>query len=98
MDYNKLDADLSAELAERSADPNAANDLGSASLPIFIQTVNAAGPEEEAFLRQLGVGGAIAGQQIITANLSAEAIAQLSTQPWVSHLKLSRKLRPLSQS
>jgi hypothetical protein len=86
VDYNKLDADLSAELE---------GDANEASLPVFIHTEQPSSPEQEAFLRQLGVSGEIAGREVLTANLSRQAIDELSRQPWVRYLKLSRKLRPL---
>lgn len=89
MDYDKLDADLSAELDGAAADSNAA------TLPVFIHTEQPPGPEQESFLKQLGVSGEIAGRDVFTANLSRQAIAELSRQPWVRYLKLSRKLRPL---
>lgn len=88
MDYDKLDADLSAEL-DGVADANAA------TLPVFIHTEQPSGPEQEAFLRELGVSGEIAGRDVLTADLSPRAIDELSRQPWVRYLKLSRKLRPL---
>ena len=88
MDYDKLDADLSAEL-DGVADSNAA------TLPVFIHTDQPPGPDEEALLKQLGVSGEIAGRDVLTANLSRAAIDELSRQPWVRYLKLSRKLRPL---
>jgi hypothetical protein len=88
VDYDKLDADLSAEL-------DAVADANEATLPVFIHTEQSNGPEQEAFLKQLGVSGEIAGREMLTANLSRQAIDELSRQPWVRYLKLSRKLRPL---
>jgi hypothetical protein len=89
VDYSKLDADLSAELAGVAADANAA------TLPVFIHTAQPPSPDQESFLKQLGVSSEIAGRDVLTANLSPQAIAELSRQPWVRYLKLSRKLRPL---
>ena len=88
MDYDKLDADLSAEL-------DGVADANDATLPIFVHTEQPRGPEQEAFLKRLGVSGEIAGREVLTANLSRQAIDELSRQPWVRYLKLSRKLRPL---
>jgi hypothetical protein len=89
MDYGKLDADLAAELDEAATEPNAV------TLSVFIQTEKPPGPEEEAHLKRLGVSEEIKGRDLFTASLSPGAIAELSSQPWVRYLKLSRRLRPL---
>ena len=89
MDYDKLDADLAAELDEVA-------EANEATLPVFVHIDQPSGPEQEAFLKQLGVGGEIAGRAVLTADLSRRAIDELSRQSWVRYLKLSRKLRPLA--
>lgn len=91
MDYKKLDADLHAELDGVAADSNAA------TLPIFIKTDHPPDAEQQSFLKQLGVSGEVSGRDLFTATLSHEAIAELSHQPWVRYLKLSRKRGPLSE-
>ena len=90
MDYNKLDADLHAELSGVAAASYAA------TLPIFIKTDHPPDADQQSFLKQLGVSGEMSGKDLFTATLSPEAIAELSHQPWVRYLKLSRKLKPLS--
>jgi hypothetical protein len=90
VDYEKLDADLHAELSGVAADSNAA------PLPIFIKTDHPPDADQQSFLKQLGVTGEVSGRDLFTATLSHEAIAELSCQPWVRYLKLSRTLRPLS--
>ena len=89
MDYNKLDADLIARLAEAPAGED------EKPLSVFIHTTKAPGPDEEAFLKNLGHKGDIAGQELFTASLLPRAIDKLSSQPWVRYLKLSRQRRPL---
>ena len=89
MDYNKLDADLIAQLGEVPADAD------EKPLSVFIHTTKAPGPDEEAFLKDLGHKGDIAGRELFTASLSPRAIDKLSSQPWVRYLKLSRERRPL---
>ena len=89
MDYNKLDADLIAHLAEAPAGAD------EKPLSVFIHTTKAPGPDEEAFLKNLGHKGDIAGQELFTASLLPRAIDKLSSQPWVRYLKLSRQRRPL---
>ena len=91
MDYKKIDADLHAELDGVAADSNAV------TLPIFIKTDHPPDADQQSFLKQLGVSGEVSGRDLFSATLSHEAIAELSRQPWVRYLKLSRKLRPLSE-
>jgi hypothetical protein len=88
VNYDKLDADLSAELGGAVSDTD--------TLPIFIQTERSPVPDEQSFLKQLGVSGETEGRDLFTADLSRRAIDELSHQPWVRYLKLSRKLGPLS--
>ena len=89
MNYEKLDAELTAEL-EQAAEISKATEL-----PVFIYLAHALGPAEIAFLKGLGVTGDFS-DEIITANVSPRAIDELSEQPWVRYLKLSRSRRPLA--
>jgi hypothetical protein len=91
MDYNKLDAELIAQLDEGKADAS------EKPLSVFIHTTKAPGPEEESFLKGLGHSGDIAGREVFTAALSPGAIDKLSSQPWVRYVKLSRQLRPVDE-
>jgi len=90
MDYRKLDAALATELEE-------VQDVEERALAVFIHTSHAPRDTEANFLRELGVHEVTLGQQVFTATLSARAVAELSRQPWVRYLKLSRKLRLLSK-
>ena len=90
MDFSKLDADLSAELDQATADPNEPAFL------VFVQTDRPLGPEEASVLNRLGVAGNFLGRDLFTATLSLRAIDELSSQAWVRYLKLSRRLRPLA--
>jgi hypothetical protein len=89
MDYQKIDAALAAALKD-------VRDPEERVLGVFIHVAPAFGPAEAAFLERLGVSGVTAGRQVFTATLSARAVAELSDQPWVQYLRLSRKLRLLS--
>lgn len=91
MDFNKLDASLSAELDQAPASPN------QPAFSVFVETDRPLGPQEAAFLSRLGVTGDLLGQDLFTATLSWRAVDELSNQPWVRYLKLSRKLRPLDE-
>ena len=85
MDYQKVDAGLAVALAE-------ADDAEARSLTVFVHT--AVPPDEEAIRTLKGFGVAAASdRQIFTATLSPRAVAQLSEQPWVQSIKLSRTLR-----
>ena len=89
MDFSKLDADLSAELDQAPADPN------EPVFSVYIQTNRRLGPAEAAVLNRVGVAGDFLGKDLFTATLSLRALDELSDQPWVAYLKLSRRLRPL---
>lgn len=89
MDFSKLDADLAVELDQTPADPNEPAFL------VFVQTDRPLGPEEAAVFSRVGVAGDFLGRDLFTATLSLRAVDELSNQPWVRYLKLSRRLRPL---
>jgi hypothetical protein len=90
VNYEKLDADLSAELDQTSNDPDA-------RVPVFIHVTQPVGVAEEEFLRRLGLGGDLQGQELITATLAPRSIEELSSQPWVRYLKMARPMRPLDE-
>jgi hypothetical protein len=82
MDYKKLDAALAGEL-ERSG-----------SLTVFIHTTAPLKAEQAAELASVGVSSQ-PGDRILTASLSAEAVAKLSDLSWIEQISLSQKRRPL---
>jgi hypothetical protein len=86
MNYSKLDAAL-AKAVQEVQDPEERN------LVVFINTRSAPDTAEAAFLERLGVSGVASGRQLLTATLSASAVAELSDRPWVRYLRLSQKLR-----
>lgn len=88
MDYQKMDAALAAALDE-------VGDPEERALSVFIHTSHAPQDAEADFLENLGVGGVTGGRQVFTATLSARAVAELSDQPWLQYMKLSRRLRLL---
>lgn len=90
MDYRKLDAALAAALDDVQNPEERA-------FTIFIHTTHAIDTAQAAFLEGLGVSGVRGGRQMFTATLSARAVAELSDQPWVQYLTLSRKLRLLHE-
>ncbi|QIR39467.1 hypothetical protein HCG51_24020 [Tolypothrix sp. PCC 7910] len=85
MNYQKLDAALATAL-------NDVSDPETPSLTVFIHTKPILDSDATAVLENLNVAGVIPGKDTFTATLSANAIAQLSEQPWVQYLKLSQKL------
>jgi hypothetical protein len=85
MNYQKLDAALATAI-------NEVQNLETGSLTVFIHTEPVLDANAIAMLGNLGVSDVTPGKDIFTATLSANAIAQLSEQPWVQHLKLSQKL------
>ncbi|MDZ7361842.1 MAG: hypothetical protein ONB46_14115 [candidate division KSB1 bacterium] len=88
MNYRKLDAKLAAVLDEME-DPE------EAALSVFIYMASRPDPAASTFLKKIGVK--VSGQQqIVTAQVSPRAVKELSKQPWVRAVKLSRTLRPLN--
>lgn len=85
MNYQKLDAALATAL-------NDVPDPETPSLTVFIHTEPILDADATAILENLNVAGVTPGKDTFSATLSANAIAQLSAQPWVQHLKLSQKL------
>jgi hypothetical protein len=91
MNYQKLDAALAMAL-------NDVQNLEERSFVVFIHTEPVPDAAAAAFLESLGVSGLTSGRDVFTTTLSANAVSQLSDQPWVQYLKLSQKLRPLEKS
>lgn len=89
MDYRKIDTGLAVALKD-------VKDPGESALVIFIHTEHVPSATEAAFLEKLGIKIGPGEGQVFTATLSANQVAELSDQPWVKYLKLSRKLRPLN--
>ena len=87
MDYQKMDTALLMAL-ERAQDQDA--------LTVFIQTARPVEQAEAEYLHELLVTDDLAGKQILTATLSADAVKQLSDQSWVRSLTLSQPLKPLN--
>lgn len=86
MNYQKLDTSLAMAL-------NDVQDPEAPSFVVFIHTEPAPDGNATAILNNLGVNDATSGKDVFTATLSANAISQLSEQPWVQYLRLSQKLR-----
>lgn len=91
MDYRKIDAALAAALDE-------VQDPEKRALAVFIHTAHAPNSTEAEFLKGFGVTGITGQRQVFTATLSARAVAELSNQPWLRYMKLSRRLRLLDES
>jgi len=91
MNYRKVDAALAAALDE-------VQDPEEQALSVFIHTDHALGSGEVEFLEGLGVTGATERRRVFTATLSPSAVAELSDQPWLRYMKLSRRLRLLDQT
>ncbi len=86
MNYQKLDAALAMAVndVKNSQEP---------SLVVFVRTNQPLDDSALTFLHNLGVKGVTQAKEIFTANVSTNAISQLSQQPWVQYLQLSQKLR-----
>ncbi len=87
MNYKKLDTALAMAL-------NEVENPEERSLVVFIHTEPVPDATAAAFLESLGVN-VTRGRDVFTATLSANAVSQLSEQPWVQYIRLSQKLRLL---
>ena len=76
---------------------NEVQDSEEQSLVVFIHTESIPDAKATAFLESLGVN-VTRGREVFTATLSANAVSQLSDQPWVQYIRLSQKLRLLDKS
>lgn len=85
MDYSKIDAVLAAKLAD-------VQDQDQKCLIVLIKTVQVPNTTETAFLESLGIKKNAQNQQLFTATLSANNIADLSEKPWVKYIKPSHEL------
>ena len=90
MNYKKLDTALAMALSDVQ-NPDERN------LVVFIHTEPVPDATAAAFLESLGVS-VTSGRDVFTATLSANAVSQLSEQPWVQYIRLSQKLRLLDRS
>lgn len=89
MNYQKLDAFLSAALSEQP-------DSETLTLSVSVRTLEPPDVEQQKELADLGVYGVSSGGRIFSAQLSADAVSQLSEKPWIRLLSLAQELRPLS--
>ncbi|MBD2438108.1 hypothetical protein [Nostoc sp. FACHB-110] len=88
MNYQKLGAALATAL-------NDVQDPATSSLTVFIHTEQIS-EDAIAVLQSFDVNGVTKDKDTFTATLSANAISQLSEQPWVKSLQLSQQLRLLN--
>lgn len=88
MNYKKLDAALSAALSEQphSDEP---------SLVVSVRTLTPPDKAQQQEMEQLGVRGVSSRGKIFSAQLSPQAVSELSDKPWVRLLSLSTQLKPL---
>jgi hypothetical protein len=88
MNYQKLDASLSAVVNDQplSDEPN---------LNVSVRTFAPLDAEQQKEMASLGVYGVSPTGKVFPAQLSVQAVAQLSEKPWVRLLSLAQELRPL---
>jgi hypothetical protein len=86
MNYQKLDPALTMALNQAPGD----------SIEIFIHTDANLDTTATTVLKNLGISGVKAGQEVFTASLTPQQIVELSAQPWVRSLRRSQKLRLLN--
>lgn len=88
MNYQKLDASLSAVISDRplSDEP---------TLNVSVRTLAPPDPEQQRELERIGVNGVSTRGRVFSAQLSPSAVSKLSEKPWVRMLSLAQELRPL---
>jgi hypothetical protein len=89
MNYQKLDAALSLKL-------DRVENREEARFAIFIHIQSISTAEAMTLLKQFGVENPNGTQSLITATLSARAVAEVSEQPWVKYMRLSQVLSPIN--
>ena len=89
MNQSKIDAALAAALERAGPDQS--------NFPVFIQLHGDGTQGDEPMLARVGAGGAGQSGPVRTAVLSGQQVAELSEQPWVRQLRLSRPLRLLDE-
>ena len=89
MNYQKLDPSLSAVVSELSHSEEP-------SLLVSVRTLTPPDPDQRRELERLGVYGVSARGRIFSAQLSLDAVSELSEKPWVRLLSLAQEMRPLS--
>jgi hypothetical protein len=90
MNWQKVDASLAGALGDVE-DPEVPE------FDVFVHLASDLDAAESARLQRFGIGGMPSGRKIITAKLSARAIDELSDQPSVSSMSLSRRLNLLEK-
>jgi len=90
MNWQKVDASLAGALGNVE-DPEAPE------FDVFVHLASDPDPTESARLQRFGIGALASGRNVITAKLSARAIDELSDQPSVSSMSLSRRLKLLEK-
>jgi hypothetical protein len=88
MNYQKLDAALSAVVSDQSH----------SDVPNLIVSVRTLAPPDEEQRKELeghGVYGVSPRGRVFSAQLSPRAVSSLSEKPWVMMLALAQELKPL---
>ena len=88
MNYQKIDASLSAALSETRIS-------NESNLIVFVRTMSTPDNEQKTELKRLGVRDVPAAGKIFSAQVSPQAVKELSEKPWVRRVSLSQQLKPL---
>lgn len=88
MNYQKLDAALSAVVSDRphSDEPD---------LEVSVRVLAPPDEEQRKELERHGVYGVTPRGRVFSARLSPRAVSSLSEKPWVRLLELAQELKPL---
>ena len=88
MNYEKLDVLLSAALSEEPSSDEP-------TLNVSVRTQEPPNEDQQRELESLGVYGVSGEGRIFSAQLSPQAVSELSEKSWIRLLSLAQGLRPL---
>ena len=88
MNYDKLDAPLSAWLSEHPVSDEP-------TLSVSVRTLEPPNEDQQRELERLGVYGVSGKGRIFSAQLSPQAVSELSEKSWIRLLSLAQEMRPL---
>ncbi len=89
MNYEKLDALLSAALSESPT-------FEEPTLSVSVRTQEPPNKDQQQELERLGVYGVSGEGRVFSARLSPKAVSELSEKSWIRLLSLAQVMRPLA--
>ena len=89
MNYNKMDARLSAVMSEDSSSLER-------TLNVSVRTLEPPDEDQQQELQSLGVYGVSGEGRVFSAQLSPHAVSELSDKSWIRLLSLAHELKSVN--